>query len=85
MTREDFVRRYAEGSSLSTKWASLGLIDVDGKTLLALPCGCTSAICEGWAMVTADGVLDHLELDAPEGLRIAYRDAMKSAELKQTR
>lgn len=79
MTRAEFVRTYAARSNLSDQWAEIGLIDVGSKTMLALPCGCGAENCEGWAMVTADGVLDHLMLHAPSGLREAYAEAVRDA------
>lgn len=81
MTRKDFVRAYAERSGLSAKWAVIGLIDVDGAaTMCALPCGCGDETCEGWAMVTANSVADHLFFSAPEALRDAYRAAIDALE-----
>ena len=81
MNREDFVRGYALRSGLSDQWASLGIIDVrEGRTLFALPCGCGDESCEGWAMVSAEGALDHLALSTPEPLREAYNAACRDAQ-----
>lgn len=80
MTRTEFVRGYAERSNLSAEWAQLGVIDVGGRVIFALPCGCLDEGCPGWAMVTGGSVLSHLELHAPDGLRTAYREACEAAE-----
>ena len=74
MKRADFVRSYANRSKLSGEWADLGLIDVGGRVLVALPCECGDEACEGWAMVSGGSVLSHLELYAPEKLRDAYNE-----------
>ncbi len=80
MTREEFVKGYAERSGLSSEWASLGQIDVGGRTMIALPCGnCGDDECGGWAMVGAGSVLDHLFLYAPDDLMSAYREAVRQA------
>ena len=76
MTRSEFVASYAKRSGLSDQWAALGVIDVDGKTMFALPCGCEDETCEGWAMVTANSALDHLFFSSPVALRHAYRDTV---------
>ena len=76
MTRAEFISAYAERSQLSDRWKVLGFIDVDGRTLLAMPCACGDEGCEGWAMVSAERVSDHLSRSAPEKLRTAYREAL---------
>lgn len=76
MKRADFVRLYAERSGLSPQWADIGLIDCGGKTLCALPCGCEEVGCEGWAMLGADSMHDHLFFHAPTALREAYQAAV---------
>ncbi len=76
MTRTEFVRAYALRSDLSDKWARLGMIDIDGHTMIALPCACGKDGCKGWAMVSASGVLHHLQFCAPEQLRGAYMNAI---------
>ena len=79
MTRTQFIRAYAERSGLSHKWAELGFIEVGDRKVLALPCGCEDESCDGWAMVTAEGVLDHLFLYAPDELMAAYRRSVEKA------
>jgi hypothetical protein len=79
MTRTEFVRDYARQSGLSDRFASLGIIYTDGGALLAMPCGCGDAECQGWLMVSADCALSHLEMGTPEPLRDAYRAAMAAA------
>lgn len=76
MTREEFVRGYANRSGLSDKYASLGIVDVGGHTLFALPCACGDDTCDGWAMVSGSTALDHLFFNAPKALREAYRNAV---------
>lgn len=77
MTREEFVRGYALRNGLDASWSRLGFIDLGhGRVHVALPCGCGENDCVGWAMVSAEGVLGHLELYAPEPLRTAYCDAI---------
>lgn len=82
MTRDDFVRGYAERSGLSAECGRVrGLIEIGDRVMLALPCGnCGDDECGGWAMVSAGSVLDHLFLYAPDALRDAYRDAVSTAE-----
>ena len=79
MTRTEFIRGYAERLDLSHKWARLGIAEVDSIKLIALPCGCGEPECEGWVMVSAESALGHLELNAPEPLRSAYRDAVAAS------
>lgn len=76
MTRREFVAAYAERSDLSAQWAALGLIDVGGKTMVAMPCACEEAMCEGWVMLSADSLDHHLRTSAPEALRNAYIQAV---------
>lgn len=76
MTRADFVRAYAARNGKSAEWADIGLVDVGGKTLFALPCGCPDPACEGWAMCSPDSALHHLFFCTPEPLRIAYMAAV---------
>lgn len=77
MTREEFIKAYAERSGLSAKYASIGIMDIGDQTQVALPCACGDEMCEGWAMVGASGVPSHLNLYAPEPLRSAWLDAIK--------
>ena len=76
VTRAEFIKSYASASRLSAEYAVLGIIDVGGKTLCALPCACGEEGCQGWAMLSADGVADHLFFRAPDALRKAYREAV---------
>lgn len=79
MTRTEFVRQYARASGASDEFAGIGLIDIGGATLVALPCGCRE--CQdnssGWVMLTANSVLDHLFFNAPDKLRDAYREVVR--------
>lgn len=77
MTRAEFVRAYAANSGLSSEWAVLGLIDVGSRKLIAMPCGCGDETCQGWAMLSSESVLDHLQLYAPAALRLAYNKAVR--------
>lgn len=78
MTREEFVRGYAVSSGLSAEWAALGLVDAGRGAKIVLPCGCGDESCPGWTMLSAEAVLHHLEFDAPEPLREAYRGLTRS-------
>ena len=80
MTREDFIRQYAERSGLSADYADLGILETGSRTLFAMPCACWEPSCLGWAMCSAQSVFDHLALDAPESLRSAYVEACLNAE-----
>lgn len=80
MTRQEFVRAYAERSGIKADFAVLGILDVGGRTLIALPCGCGDDMCEGWAMLSAESALGHLSLYTPEALRTAYNDATGGAD-----
>jgi len=73
LSRAEFVRAYAARSGLSDKYAVLGILDVAGTVLVALPCACDDEGCEGWAMLGASNVNSHLELYAPEPIRSAFR------------
>lgn len=79
MTRKQFVEGYAERSGLDATWAGLGIIDTGGRVTVALPCGCNHESCDGWAMVSAESVHDHLMMSAPAALREAYRLAVAAA------
>lgn len=76
ISRKEFVSGYARRSVLNEMWASSGFVCVDGDVLIALPCGCGEEDCQGWAMVSGSEVLRHLDLNAPEPLRTAYRNAV---------
>lgn len=80
MKRDEFVRAFAQRSGLSDEWADIGVIDVGGRSIIALPCACGHDSCEGWAMVGSEGVLHHLQFDAPEALRDAYMRAVSERE-----
>jgi hypothetical protein len=82
MKREDFVRAYAKRSNLSDKTAHWGLIDAgNGWRLIALPCACGDD-CPGWAMLSAEHVLHHLQFNAPDVLREAYMKSVEDEEAK---
>lgn len=46
MTREEFIKRYAEASGIDVEY----LLTVRRP----VPCDCGESICEGWAMVPVD-------------------------------
>ena len=79
ITRTEFVQSYAEKSGIDAKWAILGFIEVGDRVSIALPCGCDYKDCQGWAMVGATNVLDHLQFHAPDALREAYMAAVASS------
>lgn len=79
ISREQFVKDYAANSGLSAKYAALGILDVGGKTIAAMPCGCGEEGCKGWSMVSADSIHDHLFFRAPEELRLAYHSVLKNS------
>lgn len=84
MTRAEFVRFYAKNCGQSDKWAELGIIDFGGGVIrVALPCACDNEVCSGWVMVTGETLLHHLEFDAPEPLRTAYRETLTKVEATQ--
>jgi hypothetical protein len=72
MTREEFIDGYLARS------APKGVVRIkEGFWIgthrkIALPCACGDEICEGWAMVSDQGIHDHLTLYAPEPLRSLY-------------
>ena len=72
MTRTEFVKGYAKRSKLSDRWAAIGIVDIAGICRIALPCACGSEVCPGWAMLSADGIDDHLRFSAPNELSVAY-------------
>lgn len=76
MTRGEFIRAYAERRGLDARWKTLGFIECDGRTLIAMPCGCGDETCERWAMVRGENISSHLSMYAPEKLRDAYREAL---------
>lgn len=84
MTRTEFINSYATRSGIpsdAVRFAGLGLLDLgDGYVRIALPCACDEHANEpngqGWAMVSAEGVLDHMRFHAPEPLRFAYLEAV---------
>lgn len=85
ISRADFVRGYAERSNLSAEWAGLGIIDFgDRMKRFAMPCGCDDDTCEGWAMVSAESMISHLELYAPEPLAAVYRAMVKAEPALRT-
>src|SRR5690606_6463421 len=76
MTRTEFVRAYAARSGLDDEWAVLGFIKVGESTKIAMPCACGEEGCEGWAMIGAEHISHHLAFNAPDKLRLAYREAI---------
>jgi hypothetical protein len=83
MKRADFVRAYANNSGLSAKLADWGMVDAGkGWVLIALPCACDDRDCPGWAMLSAEHILHHLQFDAPEALREAYMKSIEQEESK---
>jgi hypothetical protein len=86
MKRADFIRAYTNRSGLSDKWAEIGLVDREegrhGWVFIALPCACGKDGCQGWAMLSAEQVLDHLQFNAPEILRDAYMKSVGEEEAK---
>lgn len=77
MTRTEFITAYATRSRLSNEWAELGFVQAGSRVMIALPCTCGAEECEGWAMLSNENVLTHLDLYTPEQLRFAYHDAVK--------
>lgn len=79
MTRDEFVRAYAERSNVpdAKAYPALGYIDFGVCVRIALPCACGDEICEGWSMVGIEQVLHHLEFYAPAKLREAYLEAVE--------
>jgi hypothetical protein len=83
MKREDFVRAYAKRSNFSDKMAHWGYVNAGNDwILIALPCACGDESCEGWAMLSAEWVLHHLQFNAPDGLREAYMKSVEDEEAK---
>ena len=83
MKREDFVRAYANRSELPDKTAYWGIVDAGNDwKLIALPCACGSDDCPGWAMLSAEHILHHLQFNAPDGLREAYMKSVADEEAK---
>jgi hypothetical protein len=74
--RTEFIEAYARRSGVPAHYALLGILDIGGKVRIALPCACGQEDCEGWAMLSAESVLDHLALYAPSALREAYLEAV---------
>lgn len=81
MTRAEFIRAYAKRSKLAEpRYADIGRLDLDGCTMIALPCGCGEERCDGWAMLMVGSVLHHLFFHLPEPARRAYQEALHNAE-----
>ena len=76
MTRTEFVKAYAKRVGVSDEWAALGFIEYAKRVYIALPCECDWDGCEGWAMLSNENILDHLQFRAPEKLRAAYCEAV---------
>ena len=80
ITRSEFIRAYARESGLpEPQFSAMGVLDVDGHALLALPCACGDKTCQGWALLSAEQIITHLTFHAPDALRIAYRMAVQEA------
>ncbi len=74
MTREEFISGFVERTGSGARAGRNGMFL--GGRWFALPCACGQDGCEGWAMVMAEMVHDHLCRDAPEPLRQTYLDAV---------
>jgi hypothetical protein len=80
MTRTEFVRAYAIASNKSARLAPVGCVDCgDGFVMVAIPCACGEVSCPGWAMLSPETLLLHLEFSAPEPLRSAYLETVKQS------
>jgi hypothetical protein len=80
MKRENFVKAYARASCIDTDFAKIGMISFGEHARIALPCACGEPSCVGWAMLSVEHVLHHLQFDAPEKLRKAYLEAVAKEE-----
>lgn len=66
MTRDEFVVGYLTRSGLPPEYRTIdGFHAPDCEPVHALPCACGEEGCEGWAMVHAHAVIDHLRFYAP--------------------
>lgn len=75
MTRDEFIKGYAERSNIKIEPRHLlcGYIQPDKDwILLALPCACGSESCHGWGMVGPEHFQHHMQFSAPDDLREAY-------------
>jgi hypothetical protein len=79
MTREEFIKNYAARSGFDAPYAILGFLDIGGTVRVALPCACKEDGCDGWAMVSAEGMEHHILFYAPEPLQGAYRKTLDRA------
>jgi len=66
LTKEQFIAQYETNGQKNDE----GVV-IHGRVKFALPCRCECADCEGWAMVSAEGVYDHLTLSGPMEIREA--------------
>jgi hypothetical protein len=59
MTKEEFIEAYCARSKVTWQWLS--------QYMVALPCACDDAACQGWAMVSPEGADSQIALYGPEG------------------
>jgi hypothetical protein len=78
MTRKEFIESYAARCGLKAPFAAIGILDVGGRVMIALPCACENQ-CEGWAMVSIEGVLPQLGMYAPASLTAAYHETVAAS------
>jgi hypothetical protein len=69
MDKETFIRGYLSRSKLEEYRTPDGYCLPGRPPVLALPCACGDASCDGWAMVPEDLVATHMELYAPSSER----------------
>lgn len=85
ITRTKFVEQYVETikknmPNASARFALIGVAEIaEGWKMVAMPCACGNAGCEGWGMVTPETLDHHLMFDAPQALRDAYREAIAAS------
>lgn len=65
MTREEFITRYLERSKLSSDCRTENGFSAGGHIRYAVPCDCRDDTCEGWAMISDEGMEHHLKFNAP--------------------
>jgi hypothetical protein len=66
VTREEFIDGYVKRSGIEQYRTATGYI-IHGRERLALPCACGEECCQGWAMVSAESVDDHMLLYGQDG------------------
>lgn len=58
ITKEQFIAQAAERSKgIPTEWG----VQIGSRRRIALPCHCSSEVCEGWALLRPESVAAHLE------------------------